>query len=844
MDILSPDLARRLRDIVGDGAVVSDPERLLVYETDALGRFHQTPLAVVLPSDTAEAAAVVEAVHEAGLAIVPRGAGTGLSGGAVAAPGSVMLGTARMNRILSFDPDRRRARVQAGVRNSQLAALVRPHGLVYAPDPSSQAACTLGGNVAENSGGPHCLKYGVTRRYVQGLTLIDGAGRIVELGGANRPRGDAPDLLGPIIGSEGCFGLVTEIELGLVPETEGVRTLLGLFETTAEAGEAVTAIISDGLLPAALEIVDRHTISAVEASPFRAGYPTGVGAALVVEFDGNEFELDADADRAEAHCLRAGATEVRRATDDAERLRLWQGRKKAFGTMGRLAPDLMVQDATVPRSVLPEVLRGIDQIAARHELRIANVFHAGDGNLHPNILYDRRDAEVTERVEKAAGEIMKLCVDAGGTITGEHGVGMDKRDYVRLIAGPAERQAMAAVRDAFDPELRWNPGKVLPDEEPVATGSGDMGAPAGASTSGFTPPPSVTGIEVNPPDLSVRAPGDVPWGDVQSAMAADGQWSPIAAARPDLSTAEALHRGLGPLEAMWGPIRESVLGATVIPPDGGRLHLGGRVVKNVAGFDLLGLFVGEGALGRVEEVTLRAYPMPEVMEVLRWLPCDDRSALPGWPHPQVVTADGHAVLLCGTVAWVRHERARLVDLRGTPARHDTGVDALRAFVAAFELDEPFGRAQVERDGAPTVADESGILADVRPGADGDEGGRFAEVVASMRGARWAWDPTLRRGRLSTRPAATGAAPSTPSDSEAGHGTSAPERWSELAEAMAREGGGVAILRGPEGVRRAVRRATHSVDSSASATEAIARRVVAVFGDTLGPTTTSDGEDGP
>ncbi|MDT8370035.1 MAG: FAD-linked oxidase C-terminal domain-containing protein, partial [Longimicrobiales bacterium] len=460
---LDPRLVARLVGVVGPGGVVVDPDRLLVYESDALGSFRQIPAAVVLPTDTTEAAEVVRLVADAGHAIVPRGAGTGLSGGAVAAPGSVVLGTARMNRILEFDARRRRARVQAGVLNAHLAALARPHGLTYAPDPSSQTACTLGGNLAENSGGPHCLKYGVTRRYVLGATLVDGRGEVVEVGGATHARGAAPDLLGPIIGSEGCFGLVTEIELGLVPVTAGVRTLLALFASTAEAGEAVTAILGEGLLPAALEIIDRHTIAAVEASPYRAGYPTGVGAALVIEFDGEEAELDADAARAEARCRAGGATEVRRAADDAERARLWQGRKKAFGTMGRLAPDLMVQDATVPRSVLPRVLRRIDEVAESHDLRIANVFHAGDGNLHPNILYDRRDPEMTRRVEVAAGEIMRICVDAGGTITGEHGVGYDKRDYLRLVAGPAEIAAMGAVRDAYDPERRWNPGKVLPE---------------------------------------------------------------------------------------------------------------------------------------------------------------------------------------------------------------------------------------------------------------------------------------------------------------------------------------------------------------------------------------------
>ncbi len=797
-------LERRLRDIAGAGAVVTDSGRLLVYESDALGRFHQAPLAVVLPADTQEAAAAVRAVHDAGLAIVPRGAGTGLSGGAVAAPGTVMLGTARMNRVLGFDPARRVARVQAGVRNSQLASLVRPRGLVYAPDPSSQAACTLGGNVAENAGGPHCLKYGVTRRYVQGLTMIDGNGTVVEIGGGSRPRGDGLDLLGPLVGSEGCFGLVTEIELGLVPETEGVRTLLGLFETTAEAGEAVTAIISDGLLPAALEIVDRHTITAVESSPFRAGYPRGVGAALVVEFDGRESELDADAARAEAHCLAAGATEVRRATDEADRLRLWQGRKKAFGTMGRLAPDLMVQDATVPRSILPEVLRGIDDVAARYDLRIANVFHAGDGNLHPNILYDRRDEELTERVERAAGEIMKICVDAGGTITGEHGVGLDKREYVHLVAGPDELAAMAAVRDAYDPQGRWNPGKVLPDD--VATGSGR----------GFTPRPPVTRVEVSAPDLSVRAPGDVPWGSVLVAMAEDRQWSPIAAGSPELPVSDALRLDLGPLEAVYGPVRESVLGATVETPEGRRLHLGGRVVKNVAGFDLLGLFLGLGAIGRIEEATLRSYPMPDVVEVLRWPADVDGSALPGWPHAQVVTGETHAVLLSGTAAWVDHERTRLKQARGAPVSHDRGGDALRDFARAFD---------------PVAGMEGGVAAEdvcvveVRPGAASDEGVRFGEVVASVAAARWSWDPTLRRGRVATRAGEAGVA-----------------EWTAVARTLAYEGGGCAMLPPASGraaperaaaLREAIRAATRHGHPEAAGADRIEARVRAAFGAAFG-----------
>ncbi|HSM61488.1 MAG TPA: FAD-linked oxidase C-terminal domain-containing protein, partial [Longimicrobiales bacterium] len=363
--------------------------------------------------------------------------------------------------------ENRLARVQAGVINARLSQAGRLHGLYYAPDPSSQSACTLGGNVAENSGGPHCLKYGVTSRYVTGLTVGLADGRVVELGGAGRDPSAGLDLVGLFVGSEGCFGLVTEIEVRLLPLPEGVRTLLAIFETLEDAGRAVTAIVGAGLLPAALEIMDQPSIEAVEASVFAAGYPTDAGAALVVEFDGTEAALDADAVRTEEHCRAAGAREVRRASSEEEREALWKGRKKAFGAFGRLAPDLVVQDATVPRTKLPEVLATIREIGARHGLRVANVFHAGDGNLHPKLTFDRRDPDQLARVERASEEIMRACVDAGGTITGEHGVGIDKRKYMHLVYGPDEMAAMAAAKRAFDPSGLLNPGKVLPDPQPA-----------------------------------------------------------------------------------------------------------------------------------------------------------------------------------------------------------------------------------------------------------------------------------------------------------------------------------------------------------------------------------------
>jgi glycolate oxidase subunit GlcD len=469
-DLLPPYLLRDLRRLVGHEHVITDPGRLMVYESDGLTAYRWRPRAVVLPAETDEVAGVVEALHGSGIPLVPRGAGTGLSGGALAPEGSVVLGTARMTRILSVDPPNRVARVQAGVVNSALGDAVRPYGLYYAPDPSSQTACTIGGNVAENSGGPHCLKYGVTSRYITGLTVVLAGGQVVELGGAGRDPASGYDLVGLMVGSEGCFAIATEVEVRLMPVPEGVRTLLAIFDSLEDAARAVTAIVGDGLLPAAMEIIDGPAIQAVEASAYAAGYPTDAAAALVVEFDGTDAALDHDASRAESFCLDAGAREVRRATDPAQREALWKGRKKAFGAFGRLAPDLVVQDATVPRTKLPEALHRISEIGARHGLTIANVFHAGDGNLHPKILFDRRDEDQLARVEAASHEIMVACVSLGGTITGEHGVGVDKRKYMALVHGPEELAAMAAVKRTFDPDGLLNPGKVIPDDVTDSTG--------------------------------------------------------------------------------------------------------------------------------------------------------------------------------------------------------------------------------------------------------------------------------------------------------------------------------------------------------------------------------------
>jgi len=460
--VLPVELESDLAAIVGPSHIRSSASERLTYAADGLPTHHHTPGAVVLPGTRDELIAVVGALAAAGVPWVPRGAGTGLSGGALATADAVLVVLTRLNRILAIDPGNQRATVEPGVVNVKLSAAAAPHGLYYAPDPSSQTACTIGGNVAENAGGPHCLKYGVTANHVLALEVVLADGSVVELGS---PSGECwgPDLVRLFVGSEGNFGVATRITVRLAPLPRAVRTLLADFTALRAAGEAVSAIIASGTVPAALEMMDRACIRAVEDSVYAAGYPRDAAAALLVELDGR-FESAVVAEAADvAAILRAhGARAVRTAADARERERLWQGRKKAFGAMGRLARDLVVQDAVVPRSALPDVLERIAAIAAEHRLVVSNVFHAGDGNLHPNISFDATDADELDRVERASAAIMAVCIAAGGTITGEHGVGVDKMRYMPLVFDGRALGAMHAVRRVFDPLERVNPGKVIP----------------------------------------------------------------------------------------------------------------------------------------------------------------------------------------------------------------------------------------------------------------------------------------------------------------------------------------------------------------------------------------------
>ena len=453
-------LVERLAAIVGPRRVLSRKGELLAYSSDGLPGYTKIPGIAVFPGTRDETIAVVRELAGQNLPFVPRGAGTGLSGGALA-EGVVLLGLNRLRRIISVDVQNQQAIVEPGVVNTVLSREVAQHGLHYAPDPSSQAACTIGGNVAENAGGPHCLKYGVTLNHVLSIEAVLPDGTVHTFGNAS---GENPgyDLVGTFVGSEGCFGVALEVTVKLSKNPQAVRTLLADFVTIDGAARAVSTIIARGIVPAALEMMDAGTIKAVEASIYAAGYPVDAAAVLLIELDGFETGLEDDVATVVDICKTAGARTVQVARDDAHRAKLWQGRKKAFGAMGRVSPHLVVQDAVVPRTKLPEVLERVQAIAAKYRVHVCNVFHAGDGNLHPNIPYDARDADESERVHLAMREIMEFCIAVGGSITGEHGVGLDKLSYMDQLFTAETLGAMCDLRDVFDPSRRANPGKAVP----------------------------------------------------------------------------------------------------------------------------------------------------------------------------------------------------------------------------------------------------------------------------------------------------------------------------------------------------------------------------------------------
>ncbi|RJL26501.1 FAD-linked oxidase C-terminal domain-containing protein [Bailinhaonella thermotolerans] len=450
-------LAERFREILGDDGVITDPVRLRTYECDGLTVHRATPGIVVLPGTAEQIAEIVRECNAARTPYIARGSGTGLSGGALPRADGVLIVTSRMRRIIEIDVANQRAVVEPGVTNLAISQAARPHGYYYAPDPSSQQICSIGGNVAENSGGAHCLKYGFTVNHVLACEIVTPDGEITWLGGGD----PGYDLLGAFIGSEGTLGIATKVVVRLTRTPEAVLTLLAAFDGIERGGRAVSAIIGAGIVPAAIEMMDALAIEAAEAA-VGCGYPEGAGAVLIVELDGPEAEVRHQFERVETICAEAGAFELRVARDDAERAAVWTGRKSAFAAVGRISPAYIVQDGVVPRTALPEVLAAIDALSADYGIRVANVFHAGDGNLHPLVLFDDAVPGEGTRAEEVSGRILDLCVEHGGSITGEHGVGVDKSRYMTKMFGDDDLDTMQLLRCAFDPMNLCNPGKVFP----------------------------------------------------------------------------------------------------------------------------------------------------------------------------------------------------------------------------------------------------------------------------------------------------------------------------------------------------------------------------------------------
>ncbi len=456
------EIAADLAAIVpGDGGVISDPDELRPYETDGLTAYRQPPLLTVLPQDTGQVRRVLEYCHDNGIKVVPRGAGTSLSGGALPLADGILMGMARFNRILDIDFDNRCVIAQPGVTNLAITSAVAHRGFYYAPDPSSQIACTIGGNIAENAGGVHCLKYGLTTNNVLGIEVVLMNGEVVRIGGRHLDDGGY-DLLGLLTGSEGLLGVVTEVTVRILRSPEKVRAMLAGFPTNEAAGDCVASIIGAGIIPGGMEMMDRPAIHAAEDF-VHAGYPLDVEALLIIELDGPDQEVEYLLERVTEIARRTGASTIRVSESDAERQAFWAGRKAAFPAVGRISPDYYCMDGTIPRRRLPEVLARMAELSTKHGLRVANVFHAGDGNLHPLILYDANNPGELESAEALGSEILKLCVEVGGVLTGEHGVGVEKRDLMPTMFSEDDLKQQQRVKCAFDPESLLNPGKMFPE---------------------------------------------------------------------------------------------------------------------------------------------------------------------------------------------------------------------------------------------------------------------------------------------------------------------------------------------------------------------------------------------
>ena len=651
-------LLEDLKTIVGIEHVSDSRSNSEIYSYDAsLAR--GKPDVVVFPGNTEEIAKVVRYAYGSGISFVPRGFGTNLSGGTILSAGGLVICLSRLNRILGIYPNRRSAIVQPGVTNLELQNALAPHGFFYAPDPASQKVATLGGNAGENSGGPRCLKYGVTTNHILGMEFVLPEGNIVHFGSeALDPPGY--DMRGAVIGSEGTLGIVTELTVRILPLPETIITMLAVYDDVAEAAQSVSDIIAAGIVPATLEMMDTLIIQAVEDS-CACGYPRDAAAVLIIEVEGPVAGLKDQAEGIREICMKNGCRNIRRAKDSSERNRLWEGRRGAFGAVARLAPNFLVNDCSVPRTKLPEALEKVADIANKYRFRHGNVFHAGDGNLHPLIFFDSRDKDQMIRVKKAGWEIMEACADLGGTISGEHGIGIEKIDAMRLVFSEDDFAAQRSLKAAFDPQGLLNPGKVIPEpqnysQEPAPTMGmlkempGDIAAgnngekrlvekirqtisqkqavlPLGCGTCKdfgnltkipvdcIDSSPLNHIVEFDPPNQVVTVGAGMPLAELQQHLGEYRQWLPV---RPPTAIGGHSIGGMtalgacGPERMVYGAPRDLLLGLRFISGKGQLISTGGKVVKNVTGYDMTRLLVGSaGTLGFITQLTYRITMLPE-----------------------------------------------------------------------------------------------------------------------------------------------------------------------------------------------------------------------------------------
>lgn len=761
--------------------LITNPIELITYEVDA-GFDRGRPDGVFYPQSAEEVSRVMQWASEHKIPLIARGAGTGLSGGAVPEHGGLIIEFARMNRILNFDQAGRAATVQTGVVNLVLDGVAKQAGLYYPPDPSSGRSSTIGGNLGENAGGPHCFKYGVTTNYITGLEVVLANGRILRLGGQAL---DYPeyDFVGALVGSEGTLGIVTQAEVRLLRNPPGVKTLMVSFASIEQAGQAVSAVIAAGLMPATLEMMDQKIMRMIEEYS-GAGMPVDAEAGLIVEVDGYPASLDSQMEEIAEILTRHGGYDLRIAQSEEERQKIWYGRKSAAGAVARLAPSFYLVDITVPRSRLADMLTAVDDVCRHYDLRAGHVFHAGDGNLHPLILCDASNPELMARVFAACDEIVAHCLERGGSITGEHGVGIEKRKYMSAMYSGAELAAMLDLKALLDPQGLLNPGKIFPEQRPpvqrstAAPLSGDQLAPtstdeAAATLAAFSQarrPVRIGGsgpeadeawlttknlsgvIEYAPNDLYITVGAGMPVQELQAFLAEHNMQAPLAAAWPHTTIGGLIATNTNaPLRMRYGALRDVLIATTVALPDGRVIRAGRNVVKNVAGYDLAKLFVGSyGTLGLICDVTLKVMPLPRQQTTLA-VPVPDLAAGLAWAKallPHLLVASG-LVIVPGTETTPPQ---LLITVEGVPEDVATEIAELQACLQELGAPQATELAQsATASWADFIRQATDDTLLMRIGAPPAQLAQYAAEVSSVAKTRWFFDVANGLAYASTTP---------------------------------------------------------------------------------------------